>query len=233
MPRAKAKPWEPVGTEAANVEDICTSNFFDNVIADNLGSVSSKSRIEIASRLKKLLGALRLRLAYRPRPAGGSKRVALGNVSKALDVALAAINGLDADSRRLIRLASEDDEGFEGNLKPQQWQLKPSDGQLYMEVDRHGDEYVAATIHHIEALARWIEAASSGIENSRAGKKAQSEEFAAVKKLMRIWKEYKGRDPSELELLNFSTEVLRPVLDLYPRVGTLAGHVHQCLYVAQ
>jgi hypothetical protein len=232
MPRSQASSWAPVGTAGAKLGDICSDEFFQKLIADHLGTHSAARTAEIRKRLEHILGSLRLWLHYRERPTGGSKIAALRKAQKALKAVSDVLRTLDAESRRMIEQASEDDAEFEGRIEPDRYPV-PINGKVRLVIDRHGDDHVIEAVARIEALARWVKAAQKACRRSSSGKTPEPDELRAVKRLKELWRETRvdtKKDPSELELRKFATAALKPIRNLYDATGSMAGHVHGALY---
>ncbi|ACK51683.1 hypothetical protein Msil_2763 [Methylocella silvestris BL2] len=220
MVRAKPTEWSPVGIEGANLDDICSDAFFHKIIADHLGTFDEDTSSEIAKRIRRILGELRIGLHYRKRPTEGSKSAALRACEMRLNEAVESIAQLDDDSRQLVIDASySDDKGD----------------------DPFRNKYEAA-FRQVKALARWVQSAGASVEKrSPPGRTFESDEAQAVGKLLKLWQDTKGRsrsvekrvtpkDPTVEELTCFARDTLAPVFCVSSRKPNLAGHINRALY---
>lgn len=204
MPKPKVSGWEPAGLGILKLDEICPDSFFTDLIQTHLGSGSDDRHQKIKIRLRNILGIFRSNLHYERRPSPGSKSVAIERLVALIAETKDHLNGMDEDSRSLIKIEAYGDRTAPG------WE----DGALFQK------DFVAESEKHLEALGIWARAAASKINVAQArGRNPQAAEKSAVESLLKLWKDYatgptRPKNPSSEVFHPFVLSALTPVRNL-------------------
>ena len=103
MPRARNRDWQPKGIELFDPHDLISDEVLVSLITQRFGNSCSQEKLaQLQSRLRWIVGRLRAGLHYRSRPTPGEISAGLKPLAKCVAATIAALEALDADTRRLL-----------------------------------------------------------------------------------------------------------------------------------
>jgi len=103
MPRARKRDWQPKGLEIFDTSDLISDEALVSLITQRFGISHSQKKLEkLQRRLRGIVGRLRAGLHYRSRPTPGEISAGLKPLAKCVAATIAALETLDADTRRLL-----------------------------------------------------------------------------------------------------------------------------------
>ena len=231
MPRARKRDWQPKGLEIFDTSDLISDEALVSLITQRFGISHSQKKLEkLQRRLRGITGLLRGGLHYRARPTPGEISAELKPLAKCTAATIAALEALDADTRRLLENEFDQSAG---------------EVEIILDGEKVGYQVKADALNiygvrsRLKVLEKLIASAKKKLGPPTSPRKIKLvDETSAIHALLKVWRDAaKGTSkppcPTEKQFVPFVTEILGPVLAPYGVKTSLKGLINGVLYGKQ
>jgi hypothetical protein len=228
MPRARKRDWQPKGIEIFDTHDLISDEALVSLITQRFSSSCSQEKLaQLQSRLRWIAGRLRAGLHYRSRPTPGEISAGLKPLAKCVAATIAALEALDADTRRLLENEFDQSAG---------------EVEIILDGEKVGYQVKADALNvygvrsRLKVLEKLIASAKQKLGPPKSPRKIRLvDETSAIHALLKVWRDAaKGTSnppcPTEKQFVPFVTEILGPVLAPYGVKTSLKGLINEALY---